>query len=62
MDYKMDAEIESHLNCILSLQWKLSRYYLNKEYNTYNISKCRAKINSYKNKINKRINILLDNH
>lgn len=59
---KMDAEIESHLNCILALQWKLSRYYLDPDVNKYNINKTKAKIQSYKNKIIYRINILKNNY
>ena len=59
---ELDAEIESHLNGIMGLQWKLSRYYLEPDINTYNIKKTKAKIYSLKYKIAKRINIMMQSN
>lgn len=46
-----NPELDIYLNGLLANQWKLSRYYLEPDINTYNIRKARALINKYKNKI-----------
>lgn len=46
-------ELDIYLNALLNAQWKLSRYYLDPEINTYNINKQRAILSKNKSKIYK---------
>lgn len=54
-----NAELDIYLDGLLANQWKLSRYCLDPEINTYNIRKCKAKILYYKYKIKHLWNNLL---
>lgn len=53
-----NVELDLYLNGLLANQWKLSRYYLEPEINTYNIKKTRALLNKYKSLIYKLWNTI----